>query len=237
MSSMISIESNNQAPWMRRLTLPAYQVKEVARYAGITPQTILNWQKNQPGMTPTISRRDDGKALSYLQLIEIAVVASLRSAGVSLAAIKEAKEYIGQRLHSEYPFAEYGFKTDGSNILMNLSAFENGGAKDTLVVVNRGGQLGWKPILERRLKEFEYRKGKAVKWNLGDAISINPQVSFGAPSINGIPTWTIKGRLEAGESIEEIAYDFSLKASEIKKALEFEGVDTTKITNIAEWSH
>jgi uncharacterized protein (DUF433 family) len=236
MNSSISTVGN-KPPWMRRLMLPAYQVKDAARYAGIAPQTILNWQKKQSGAMATISDRADGQALSYLQLIELAVVASMRSAGVSLSTIRAAKEYIGQRLHSEFPFAVYGFKTDGKNLLMNLSEFVKGESADKLIVVSKGGQLGWKPILEQRLKEFEYHKGMAVKWNLDEAIGIDPQIAFGAPSIKGVPTWTIKGRLDAGESVEDIAYDFSLKIDDVENALRFEGVDKTKIANVAEWSH
>jgi uncharacterized protein (DUF433 family) len=229
--------SKNQSPWVSRLSLPAYLVKDAARYAKIAPQTILNWQKDGPDSAAPISGRDNGKALSYLQLIEVAVVAAMRSAGISLAAIREAKTYIGKRLNSDYPFAEYGFKTDGTNILMDLSVFDKGESKDKLILVNKGGQLGWKPILDRRLKEFEYKGGIAVKWNLDSVVSIDPQIAFGAPSINGIPTWTIKNRLAAGESVNEIADDFSLKVADVRRALAFEKVNIAHITDIATWSH
>lgn len=218
--------------------LPAYQVKEAARYARISPQTILNWQKKQ-GDKSTIAARDGGKALSYLQLIEVAVVAAMRDAGVSLAAIRSAKEYIAQRLNSEYPFAQYGFKTDGKQILMKLSDFEKNESPDKLIVVSKNGQLGWNSILEDRLKEFEYSKGTAVRWNVAgndSPIRIDPQVSFGAPAVKGIPTWTIKGRLDAGESVEDIADDFILDPDEVREALRFEGVDINRIKT-PEWSH
>ncbi|KRB73485.1 DUF433 domain-containing protein [Noviherbaspirillum sp. Root189] len=230
---------NKQPPWYRRLVLPAYHVKDAARYARVSPQTILNWQKKQTDQ-PTISHREDGQSLSYLQLIEVAVVAAMREAGVSLTAIRNAKEYIAQRLKSEYPFAQYGFKTDGKQILMKLSDFEKNESPDKLIVVSKSGQLGWNTILEARLKEFEYNKGMAVRWNVGGAdspVSIDPQVSFGAPSVKGIPTWTIKGRLDAGESIDDIADDFILDPAEVREALRFEGIEVDKIKNNTEWSH
>lgn len=43
--------------------------------------------------------------------------------------------------------------------------------------------------------------------------------------------------MDAGESIDDIADDFSIKKSNVKNALEFEGVDINKISNAAEWSH
>lgn len=231
-------QSAKQPPWLRRLMLPAYRVKDAARYARVSPQTILNWQRTQ-GDRPTISHREDGRSLSYLQLIELAVVAAMREAGVSLAAIRSAREYMAQRLTAEYPFAEHSFKTDGKQILMNLTDFEKNESPDKLIVVSKNGQLGWRPILDDRLKEFEYSKGLAVRWNLAgkhSPVSIDPQVSFGAPAVRGIPTWTIKGRLDAGETVEEIAEDFILDPSEVREALQFEGVDVEKIKS-PEWSH
>jgi uncharacterized protein (DUF433 family) len=225
-----------QPPWMRRLLLPAYQVKEAARYAGITSQTILNWQ----GSSSTIGGREKGSALSYFQLIEVAVVAALRKAGVSLNTIKITKNYVAQRLNSEFPFAQHTFKTDGKDLIMALRDFDAVQPADKLIVVSRNGQLAWGAILDR-LKEFEYDKSKgvAVKWHLDGThspIIIDPQVSFGAPAVKGVPTWTIKGRLEAGESIDEIADDFLLDAVDVKKALQFEGIDINSIANTA-WSH
>ncbi|HEY8100323.1 MAG TPA: DUF433 domain-containing protein [Burkholderiaceae bacterium] len=242
MNSLISASGKTQPPWIRRLLLPAYQVKDAAKYATISAQTILNWQKTYSGNNATISRREDGQLLSYLQLIEVAVVAAMRDAGVSLNAIREAREYMSARLKAEYPFAQHAFKTDGKNIIMKFTDFEKDESKDKLIIVNKGGQLGWNAILEEKLKEFEYHKGTGVanKWHLrgsSSSIVIDPQVSFGAPAIKGIPTWTIKGRLDAGESIDDIADDFSLKKMDVKKALEFEGVDVTKIDNAVEWNH
>ncbi|MDB5822406.1 MAG: hypothetical protein JWR21_1110 [Herminiimonas sp.] len=230
----------NKEPWRRRLLLPAYQVKDAARYAGITPQTILNWQKKQAHQHSMLGAREQCQALSYLQLIEVAVVAAMRQAGVSLKAIRDAKDYVGQRLNSEYPFAQFKFKSHGKDLLMNLSDFDPAQSPDKLIVVSKQGQLGWRTILDERLKQFEYSNGLALRWHVGgldSPVRIDPQVSFGAPAVNGIPTWTIRGRLEAGESIDEIADDFSLKVADVEKALQFEGVDIKKITNSPEWSH
>lgn len=49
-------------------------------------------------------------------------------------------------------------------------------------------------------------------------------MAFGAPTVLGTPTWVIKGRYDAGEAVQEIAEDFDLKPSDVKKALAFEAV-------------
>lgn len=78
--------------WKRRLTLPAYKVGDAARYAGISSQTILNWQDAARFDKQAIGKRDKGVSLSYFQLVEVAFVAALRRVGVKLPEIKNARE-------------------------------------------------------------------------------------------------------------------------------------------------
>jgi len=238
MAKLVSRDDN--APWRRRLTLPAYQVKEAARYAGITSQTILNWQKDGISSGAALSSRDKGVALSYLQLVEVAFVAALRKIGVKLEDIRNAHDYMAQKLSAEYPFAQHRFKTDGQDILMELPQFVKGASKQKLVVVNRGGQTGWAEVLKTKFEEFDYLNDLAIRWKpagKSSHIEIDPRISFGAPIVDGIPTWAIKGRWDAGESLEDIADDFSLKPSLVKEALQFEGIVTNNNKNIQAWSN
>src|ERR1700693_2883785 len=90
-------------PWKRRLTLPAYQVNEAARYARVTSQTIRNWQSARDGSNAALAHRKKGNALSYLQLVEVAFVSVMREMGLKLDLIKNARTYIAQNLNSEFP--------------------------------------------------------------------------------------------------------------------------------------
>ena len=109
--------------WRRRLYLPNYQVQEAARYARIAPQTIVQWQKGNRGALAPRPHRD---ALSYLELVEVAVVAALRNEGVALWRIREAREYLASTLKSEYPFAQYRFKTDGRRLFIDFALSREG---------------------------------------------------------------------------------------------------------------
>ena len=84
--------------WKSRLFVPNYRIREAARYAHISPQTVASWH-GTPGANRrgTLSSKERGAALSYLQLIEVAVVASFRKAGVSVKKIKAAREYHARR--------------------------------------------------------------------------------------------------------------------------------------------
>ena len=56
------------------------------------------------------------------------------------------------------------------------------------------------------------------------AVLIDPRIAFGAPMVNGVPTWAIRGRWIAGESIEDIEEDFSLDKNFVVDGLIFEGI-------------
>jgi hypothetical protein len=92
--------------WRKRLHIPAYQVGEAARYAQISTQTVTAWHKLDQRM---LSPKEKRARLSYLQLIELAVVAAFRKAKFPLSEIRAAREYIQKNLNSEHPFAEYKY--------------------------------------------------------------------------------------------------------------------------------
>ena len=218
---MVTLGNQRAEPWRKRLSLPAYQVREAARYAQISSQTVAAWHKIEKKI---LSKKESGARLSYLQLIELAVVAAFRKAGFPLKEIRAARDYVQGSLKSEHPFAEYKFKRYGKSLFTEFGAV----GSHRLFKANQEGQLVWQEIVGPLLKEFEYEYGGiAIRWHVAgpsSAIIIDPRVSFGAPSINGTPTWIIRGRSDAGESDREIAEDFNLETAAVREALKFEGV-------------
>jgi uncharacterized protein (DUF433 family) len=214
--------------WKERLRVPNYGVIEAARYAHISTQTIRNWQEVSNRPSP-LGAREKGKALSYFQLIELAVVAACRKAGMKLPKIRDAREYLSREFDDPFPFATQKLLTDGVDLML-----EHG---DELLVANMRGQLAWKNIIKDKLKEFEYLDGIAARWHLAggkSAVVIDPRIQFGKPSVRGVPTWIIAARSDAGEDIPSIAKDFGVPRSMVADALAFEGVDTEAIKA---WSH
>jgi uncharacterized protein (DUF433 family) len=162
-----------------------------------------------------------------MQLIEVAVVAAFRKAGISLKEIRAAREYVKKELRAEHPFAEFRFKSEGKNLWMDYEQVEGDRGKGKLLKANQAGQLAWTYIIGR-LKQFEYEhEGIVIRWHvagLSSPIVIDPRLSFGTPTVRGTPTWVIKGRYDAGESDTDIAEDFGLNKDEVRKALDFEQV-------------
>ena len=218
----ISRDADRLAYDRRRLYLPAYQIAEAADYAQISPQTVAAWHKIEATL---LKQRDQRAALSYLQLIEVAVVAAFRKADVPMRRIRDARAYAARELKSEYPFAEYRFKENGKRLF--LDSGEIGDLKaNTVLQADQEGQLAWESVIGR-LREFEYEDpGMVLKWHVAgpsSPIIIDPRISFGAPAVKGTPTWIIRGRYDAGESDSDIADDFGIPKEEVREALKFEG--------------
>jgi uncharacterized protein (DUF433 family) len=207
-----------------RLYLPAYRYAEAARLAGTTAPTIARWYRGYriPGhrMRPVLGPAppDGGPFLSYLQLVEVAFVASFRHLGVRLEALRRAHEYCRRTFDSEYPFAELRFKTDGARVL-HVWAGRHDGFRDDfwrhgrLIATDLGGQLMWPEAIADRASQFDYEDGLALRWHprgRDSPILVDPRIAFGAPMIadSGVPTSVIRDRFKAGETLAEIEDDF-----------------------------
>jgi uncharacterized protein (DUF433 family) len=212
--------------YRRRLTLPAYELKDAARYARVTAQNVRDWQRQAVDGTSALAARQPRAALSYLQLQELAIVATMRELGVELREIRLARDYLSERLSFEFPFADQRLKTDGQRILMDGA--DGLGPEVQVLIVNQGGQIAWDHMLSRRFEEFDYVQDLALRWHVagrGKRVLIDPRIAFGAPMVKGVATWVLRGRWVAGESIDEIASDFSLDEDEVREGLIFEGID------------
>lgn len=205
--------------WRSRLNLPNYEVREAAGYAHIHANTVWRWHKDT-----TLAAREAGSKLSYLQLIELAVAAACRQAGMKLADIRVARAFYAASYKTPHPFATLKLKTDGVDLALDAGAGQ-------LVIGNKGGQLAWKDFIGERFKEFDYEDGLATRWHVGgkqSPVVIDPRVRFGAPHVAGVPTWLLRERWEAGEPMDEITDDLNLKPPQVAAALQFEGIDPEK---------
>ena len=223
--------SRRAEPWRSRLYLPAYRIADAARYAQTSPETVSYWHHQSAPLGPALPGKEPAKPLSYLQLVEVAFVAAFRNLGVSLQRIRRAREYAAQMFQAEFPFAQLEFRTEGTHLLLELQELEPDADLDQLIIADAHGQTGWKPMLNDLFSEFGYEDKLALTWHLRGRTKpmiIDPRISFGAPTVRGIPTWAIKGRYLAGEKIDEIKDDFNLTEDQVIQSLEFEGIQVDR---------
>lgn len=222
------LERENEL-WYRRLFLPAYAVNDAARYTHAKVRTVNNWYF---GDNPILTEREQRKPLSYMQLIEVAFVAFFRNLGIPMQRIRKSRDYIAQNFGKEYPFTRYKFKSEGHHILIEYLKLEPSPEfdKNKLIVTDSAGQLAWGTVISDKFAEFEYEYELALRWHPGgkdSTVIIDPRIAFGAPMVNGVPTWAIKGRWVAGEQIDEIMDDFNLDKRFVMDGLTFEGIEVS----------
>ena len=213
-------------PWRDGLGLPIYRVGEAARYAGISAQTVSYWRRLSNRLEPPSGpgkRRD----LSYFDLVEVAFVATFRNLGMPFKRIRIVHDYAAERFGSKHPFAQYKWFTEGHHVLLKLREVNDHPPTGHLVAADAHGQIQWRGLMGERFAEFDYEQDIALVWHVAgreSPVKIDPRMSFGTPTVRGLPTWVLKDRYEAGESIPSISEDYGLSEEDVRHGLDFEGV-------------
>lgn len=222
--------------------LPLYTLGEAARYLHLASATLTAWVKGRryPKLAgagysePLISLEPgSGGLLSFNNLIEAHVLRSLRTRhGVPMRGIRIALDYAREEHGIARLFLSDELKTVaedpgaqgvGALFIEKLGTVEN---------ISAGGQLVMKRALRRHLERVE-RDPEGMPRRLypfvvpsdaGDrSILIDPRIAFGSPVLahRGIRVSTIVDRVDAGETIEHIADNYGLEASEVAGALDY----------------
>jgi uncharacterized protein (DUF433 family) len=115
-------------------------------------------------------------------------------------------------------------------LVLDLAALEpDPTLQKSVIIADAHGQEAWEPMLADKFAEFDYDgMDIAVRWHVAgqhSGVVIDPRIGFGAPTMHGIPTWALKGRWNAGETLTDIQDDFGLSEESVRQALEFEEVE------------
>ena len=213
-----------QEPWYEGLFSPSYRIGEAARYVGAHPRTVSAWHARDNTAPPPYKPRD---GLSYLQLVELAFVTTLRDAGIPVRLIRAARGRLAEEFNFEHPFARHEFMTVGNGALVDLLGGHAGAPRGPGATGRDNGLPDWRGPLEKKFMEFDYQYGLALRWHLAgreSQVMIDPRHRWGWPMVQGLETWAIKGSYDAGETLEDIAEDYAVTIDGVLDALRFEGV-------------
>lgn len=213
----------------------SYTVAEAARYLRLSAGTLRTWvvgrtyptQRGARRFPPLIAPPRDGEGLlSFSNLVEAHVLKALRTEhGVPIREVRKAIEYAEHELGIERLLLRKELMTSGRNVFL-----EHYGQ---LVNLSRSGQLAMAQVLEAHLKRVEWDRShlpvRLFPFVLGDrdgrsGIAIDPRQAFGRPIVarQGISTAIIADRIDAGESVAELADDYGLAPAEIEEAIVYE---------------
>lgn len=212
----------------RHSAKPLYIVGDVARHSRASEGQVRRWLEgyvsaggDREAFLQASSEWSRGKlTLSFENLIEVALVAALRTKGLSIQTIRAAHR-VAEKEFGPYPFARRQVYKSGKDIFVEASEHAAGSAEH-LTTLTKGGQRAWEPVLHEYLAEIDWRDGWPVEWRPYRCISLNPEIAFGLPNIGGIRTEIITSRFMANGSVASIADDFGLTLDEVETSLRYE---------------
>jgi len=222
-----------------------YGISEAAHYLKMPVSTLRAWTVGQNYSSvdrrrvfrPIIQRADRKRnLLSFVNLVEAHVLLAIcRGHKVRLPKVRDALTYLKKHLgyQGNHPLANVEFITDGQRLFVERFG--------QLIKASPEGQMVMKQVIETYLKRIEYdqegmplslypfsRTAESTK-NVGlgeqpKVVVINPFVSFGRPVLSevGVPTEIVNERFNAGETMVELAEDYSLEVSDIEEAIRYE---------------
>ena len=214
----------------------AYTLAEAAHHLRLSPGTLRSWVVGRPYPTTLGPRtfapliRPASKQplmLSFWELVEAHVLRALRKDHqVKVEALRKALRY-----------AEEALKIDKLLLREDLLAapgrlfLERYGE---LIELSASGQVAMRKVFEQHLQRVDW-DARSLPMRLypfvsvdgaGDArpIAIDPNVAFGRPVVQraGVSTQAIAERLDAGESVTDVAADYDLTPAEVEQAAVYE---------------
>lgn len=153
-----------------------------------------------------------------------------RSLGASMQSLRGFIEYLRNKVGVPYPLA-HARPWVGPGRHLFIAAQEEAGLPPKLwaCVEPQTGVMLLLPPAESFLERVEFdgeEDGIVVRLRPSgpdSQVVIDPEIRFGSPVVQGIPTETIAEQVEAGDSIESVARDFNLDLATVIDALSFEG--------------
>jgi uncharacterized protein (DUF433 family) len=173
-------------------------------------------------------RTPRGATIPFVGLAEAYVLAAFRQARVPMQRIRPALRRLEEEMGLIQALASERLRTDGAEVLWDYSQeTDDQATKDAVddLVVVRNGQLVFRPIVQGYLRRVTYGDGWARVIDVGQGkvgVTVDPFMNGGQPTLarRGIAVADVLSRIRAGESENEVAADYGLRASEITALLE-----------------
>jgi uncharacterized protein (DUF433 family) len=212
-----------------------YTVAEASWLTGVPAATFRRWvfgyarkRKDErveysPITQPEIGQIEGHYFVGFRDLLEARIVQAFRKAGVSWHVIHLAAQNSITPGKLSHPFLSKRFRTDGRTIFQE-SAREAGSTE--LVDLARNQHAFHAVIAPSLFKEIEFDEDDiAVRWYPLwplRMVVIDPQRSFGRPTVSNIPAETLAAAAHAEKSAQVVARWYNVSASEVRAAVKWQ---------------
>ena len=207
-----------------------YDVPEAARYLKAVPLAshiypvsstkLLRWIRSGMASPDLVTVRGTDMLIAFEDLISMRVIASLRAAGVGWKEIRQTRQWLQEETGAERPFATEHVWTGQGQVFVDWT--------ERLISASRHGQIALEMLKHFLIPihglKFDDDSYVATSWEPFDRVVLQPKVQFGAPCIRGtrIPTRTVAGMVEAGDSVKWVAGAYRISSDEVNAACEWE---------------
>lgn len=220
----------------RERDIAAYTLAEAARYLRLPPATLRSWVLGRQYPTagggsqfPPLLRpaRQAPPLLSFSNLVEAHLLRSLRTHhGVPVKALRSALAYAQKELGIDRLLLRPELRTAAGKVFLDRYG--------ELIELSASGQLAMRRLFAEHVQRIEWDASRfpvrlyPFLWPTAPTeerpIVIDPRIAFGRPVVlrKGVSTSVIAERIDAGESVEDVAADYELGQSEVEQAIVYE---------------
>ncbi|MGP4002971.1 DUF433 domain-containing protein [Streptomyces sp. 8N706] len=193
---------------------------ETSSYLEIPSSTLASWLKGRAAGAPLVHQvepvRKGQPSVPFIAVAEAHVLRSLRSLGLRMSEIREAAAAVRDAFDTSYGLVSKRIATDGVDIFVehgfgDLRRARDGQAPIQEVVSDYLRYLTWEDDddFPSSLRLRQYPDSVPVV--------IDPRFGRGLPVIaaNRVPVKAVTDLWEAGETVEEIAYEFGMTPEQV----------------------
>jgi uncharacterized protein (DUF433 family) len=206
-----------------------YEVGEAARLLGIPTAKAQRWLDGYTRASvtypPVIREAHTGiDVVTWGEFVELGYLREYRNKGVSLQQLRPVIEKLRLKFATPYPLAHHKpYVGPGRRLVMQIE--REVGVDKRLYMVVDSGQLSLSPEAAGFYEKVEFDGDTAQALRpLGgrSRVIIDPDHSFGAPTVRGIRTEAITELYQAGEPPALIARTWALEEPDIHEAIRYE---------------
>jgi uncharacterized protein (DUF433 family) len=226
-----------------QLERAVYSMTEVDRLLSLKSGTAQRWidgyDRDGRSYPPVVREAHTGDALvTWGEFVECRFLAEYRTAGVPLIRMRPVVRLLRNELDVRYPLADKRLYVSGRE-LVEVIQRESDLAPELAIVVRTGQltlagrssppSLEWAVRTQRFLNSVEWddAEGDSVVARVRPsaefpAVAIDPALSFGAPTVQGIRTEVLAEEFGAGDPVELVARNHQLSVQQVTDAIGYE---------------
>ncbi|MEU4681837.1 DUF433 domain-containing protein [Streptomyces xinghaiensis] len=193
---------------------------ETASYLDIPQSTLRSWLEDKAAGAPLIHQvrpvRGGQPSVPFIAVAEVHVLRSLRSLGLGMSQIREAAAAVRDAFDTPYGLTSRRFATEGVDIFIAHGTGDHHSERDDQTPLPELLSDCFRCLIREPGDDFPSSL-RLRQYPESVPVVINPGFGQGRPVVaaNRVPVKAITDLWEAGETVEDIAYDFSMTPEQV----------------------